>query len=158
MLLCSKCHRERHGWNNGFSYDEKKSKGRFKMPSKLFWDLRRLASDQRTDFSELLNEAVRDLLVKYKKRNDDDRKRNNATTITMMEDEKDIIKSTLMSGKTREQLSQSLQMCIKDIGKQNVLGVQFDKIGSDLPNEQGDKVIYHIARMQYLRPSSHDVI
>jgi hypothetical protein len=50
--------------------DGKDYKATFRMPPDLFWDLKQLAVDQRTNVTELVNEALRDLLAKYKKKSD----------------------------------------------------------------------------------------
>jgi antitoxin-like ribbon-helix-helix protein len=38
------------------------------MPPDLFWDLKQLAVEKRTNVTELVNEALHDILVKYGKR------------------------------------------------------------------------------------------
>jgi hypothetical protein len=45
-------------------------KATFRMPPDLFWDLKQLAVDQRTNVTELVNEALTDLLTKYKKKSE----------------------------------------------------------------------------------------
>lgn len=43
-------------------------KATFRMPPDLFWDLKQLALDERRNVTELVNEALHDLLAKYKKK------------------------------------------------------------------------------------------
>jgi hypothetical protein len=43
-------------------------KATFRMPSDMFWDLKQLAVDKRTNVTELVIEALSDLLIKYGKR------------------------------------------------------------------------------------------
>jgi hypothetical protein len=50
--------------------DGKDYKATFRMPLDLFWDLKQLAVDQRTNVTDLVNEALLDLLAKYKKKGD----------------------------------------------------------------------------------------
>lgn len=50
--------------------DGKDYKATFRMPPNLFWDLKQLALDRRTNVTELVNEAISDLLTKYKKKAD----------------------------------------------------------------------------------------
>lgn len=48
--------------------EEKYVKTTLKIDTDLFWDLKRLAVDQRTNIMPLVNEAISDLIGKYKKR------------------------------------------------------------------------------------------
>jgi hypothetical protein len=47
---------------------EKYVKTTLKIDTDLFWDLKRLAVDQRSNITPLVNEAVSDLVAKYKKK------------------------------------------------------------------------------------------
>jgi hypothetical protein len=47
---------------------EKYVKTTLKIDTDLFWDLKRLAVDQRSNITPLVNEALSDLIVKYKKK------------------------------------------------------------------------------------------
>jgi hypothetical protein len=48
--------------------DEKYFKTTLKIETDLFWELKRLAVDQRSNVTPLVNEAIADLLGKYKKK------------------------------------------------------------------------------------------
>lgn len=48
--------------------EEKYVKTTLKIDTDLFWDLKRLAVDQRSNITPLVNEALSDLIVKYKKK------------------------------------------------------------------------------------------
>lgn len=49
--------------------DEKKYvKTTLKIDTDLFWDLKRLAVDQRSNITPLVNEALSDLVAKYRKK------------------------------------------------------------------------------------------
>jgi hypothetical protein len=47
---------------------EKYMKTTLKIETDLFWDLKRLAVDQRSNITPLVNEAISDLLAKYRKK------------------------------------------------------------------------------------------
>jgi hypothetical protein len=47
---------------------EKYVKTTLKINTDLFWDLKRLAIDERSNITPLVNEALSDLIVKYKKK------------------------------------------------------------------------------------------
>jgi hypothetical protein len=47
---------------------EKYVKTTLKIDTDLFWDLKRLAVDERSNITPLVNEALSDLIVKYKKK------------------------------------------------------------------------------------------
>jgi hypothetical protein len=47
---------------------EKYVKTTLKIETDLFWELKRLAVDQRSNVTPLVNEAISDLIGKYKKR------------------------------------------------------------------------------------------
>ena len=47
---------------------EKYMKTTLKIETDLFWDLKRLAVDQRSNITPLVNEAIADLLTKYRKK------------------------------------------------------------------------------------------
>jgi hypothetical protein len=47
---------------------EKYVKTTLKINTDLFWDLKRLAVDERSNITPLVNEALSDLIVKYKKK------------------------------------------------------------------------------------------
>ena len=47
---------------------EKYVKTTLKIDTDLFWDLKRLAVDERLNITPLVNEAISDLLTKYKKK------------------------------------------------------------------------------------------
>ena len=49
------------------SKEEKYVKTTLKIDTDLFWDLKRLAVDERSNITPLVNEAISDLLTKYKK-------------------------------------------------------------------------------------------
>ena len=48
--------------------EEKYVKTTLKIDTDLFWDLKRLAVDERLNITPLVNEALSDLIVKYKKK------------------------------------------------------------------------------------------
>lgn len=48
--------------------EEKYVKTTLKIDTDLFWDLKRLAVDQRSNITPLVNEALSDLVVKYRKK------------------------------------------------------------------------------------------
>ena len=48
--------------------EEKYVKTTLKIDTDLFWDLKRLAVDERSNITPLVNEALSDLIVKYKKK------------------------------------------------------------------------------------------
>jgi hypothetical protein len=48
--------------------EEKYVKTTLKIDTDLFWDLKRLAVDERSNITPLVNEAISDLLTKYKKK------------------------------------------------------------------------------------------
>ena len=50
------------------SKEEKYVKTTLKIDTDLFWDLKRLAVDERSNITPLVNEALTDLIVKYKKK------------------------------------------------------------------------------------------
>ena len=50
------------------SQEEKYVKTTLKIDMDLFWDLKRLAVDERSNITPLVNEALSDLIVKYKKK------------------------------------------------------------------------------------------
>lgn len=50
------------------SQEEKYVKTTLKIDMDLFWDLKRLAVDERLNITPLVNEALSDLIVKYKKK------------------------------------------------------------------------------------------
>ena len=50
------------------SKEEKYVKTTLKIDTDLFWDLKRLAVDERSNITPLVNEALSDLIVKYKKK------------------------------------------------------------------------------------------
>lgn len=47
---------------------EKYVKTTLKIDTDLFWDLKRLAVDQRSNITPLVNEAISDLIAKYRKK------------------------------------------------------------------------------------------
>jgi hypothetical protein len=47
---------------------EKYVKTTLKIDTDLFWDLKRLAVDQRSNITPLVNEALSDLIAKYRKK------------------------------------------------------------------------------------------
>jgi hypothetical protein len=47
---------------------EKYVKTTLKIDTDLFWDLKRLAVDQRSNITPLVNEALSDLVAKYRKK------------------------------------------------------------------------------------------
>jgi hypothetical protein len=48
--------------------EEKYVKTTLKIDIDLFWDLKRLAVDQRSNITPLVNEALSDLVAKYRKK------------------------------------------------------------------------------------------
>ena len=50
------------------SKEEKYVKTTLKIDTDLFWDLKRLAVDERSNITPLVNEALSDLIIKYKKK------------------------------------------------------------------------------------------
>jgi hypothetical protein len=48
--------------------EEKYFKTTLKIDMDLFWDLKRLAVEERSNITPLANEALSDLIVKYKKK------------------------------------------------------------------------------------------
>lgn len=48
--------------------EEKYVKTTLKIETDLFWDLKRLAVDQRSNITPLVNEAISDLIAKYRKK------------------------------------------------------------------------------------------
>lgn len=48
--------------------EEKYFKTTLKIDTDLFWDLKRLAVDQRSNITPLVNEALSDLIAKYRKK------------------------------------------------------------------------------------------
>jgi hypothetical protein len=48
--------------------EEKYVKTTLKIETDLFWELKRLAVDQRSNVTPLVNEAISDLIGKYKKK------------------------------------------------------------------------------------------
>jgi hypothetical protein len=48
--------------------EEKYVKTTLKIDTDLFWDLKRLAVDQRSNITPLVNEALSDLVAKYRKK------------------------------------------------------------------------------------------
>ena len=48
--------------------EEKYVKTTLKIDTDLFWDLKRLAVDQRSNITPLVNEALSDLIAKYRKK------------------------------------------------------------------------------------------
>jgi hypothetical protein len=50
------------------SKEENYVKTTLKIDIDLFWDLKRLAVDERSNITPLVNEALSDLIVKYKKK------------------------------------------------------------------------------------------
>jgi hypothetical protein len=48
--------------------EEKYVKTTLKIDTDLFWDLKRLAVDQRSNITPLVNEAISDLIAKYRKK------------------------------------------------------------------------------------------
>jgi hypothetical protein len=48
--------------------DEKYFKTTLKIETDLFWELKRLAVDQRSNVTPLVNEAISDLIGKYRKK------------------------------------------------------------------------------------------
>lgn len=47
---------------------EKYVKTTLKIDTDLFWDLKRLAVDQRSNITPLVNEAISDLIAKYRRK------------------------------------------------------------------------------------------
>jgi hypothetical protein len=50
------------------SKEEKYVKTTLKIDTDLFWNLKRLAVDERSNITPLVNEALSDLIVKYRKK------------------------------------------------------------------------------------------
>jgi hypothetical protein len=50
------------------SKEEKYVKTTLKIDMDLFWDLKRLAVDQRSNITPLVNEALSDLIAKYRRK------------------------------------------------------------------------------------------
>ena len=48
--------------------EEKYVKTTLKIDTDLFWDLKKLAVDQRSNITPLVNEALSDLIAKYRKK------------------------------------------------------------------------------------------
>jgi hypothetical protein len=48
--------------------EEKYVKTTLKIDTDLFWDLKRLAVDERSNITPLVNEALSDLIAKYRKK------------------------------------------------------------------------------------------
>jgi hypothetical protein len=54
--------------NNNSNSNDDDVKATFRMKGKLFWGLKQLALDKKTNMTILINEAVHDLLTKHQKK------------------------------------------------------------------------------------------